>query len=384
MKVRTAFFPLLFLVSWITPSLSQEFRRNIFRLPETASGYHVLKCDFHLHTVFSDGTVWPVVRVEEAFAEGLDVIAITDHIEYRPRIKDMGAKADAVSHNAPYNLAKNAAVKYGIILIPGVEVSKEVPPGHFNALFIKDADPFGKHFVPNNPASRSFIRASLAEARNQDAFIVWNHPWFRTHNNTSIWFPLIDSLYNEGYIDGVEVVNSRRYDPVIFSWVLEKNLTNLANSDTHNPTSHNRKLPRTMTIVFAKERTPESIKEALKERRTLSYCNDSVYGDKALLEALFHKSIETETAFYGKEGYLTFINNTSLPFEIKFADSGSIKVSAYSGGVTIPAKGEVAVLISKSVNFTPEEELIINFKVMNLETAPGVPLTTTLLVSGKK
>jgi len=41
-------------------------------------------------------------------------------------------------------------------------------------------------------------------------------------------------------------------------------------------------------------------------------------------------------------------------------------------------------LISKSVNFTPEEELVINFKVMNLETAPGVSLTTTLLVSGKK
>jgi hypothetical protein len=191
-------------------------------------------------------------------------------------------------------------------------------------LFIKDADPFGKQFDPANPAGRSFIRGSLAEARKQDAFIVWNHPWYRTHNNTSIWFPLIDLLYNEGYIDGVEVVNSRRYDPEIFRWVQEKNLANLANSDTHNPTTLNRKLPRTMTLVFAKERTPESIKETLKEERTISYCNDSLYGDKTLMEALFHKSIEIKTYFSGKNGYISFSNNTSLPFEIKFTDTGGI------------------------------------------------------------
>ena len=43
-----------------------------------------LKCDFHIHTVFSDGKVWPDIRVAEAWQEGLDAIAITDHIEYRP------------------------------------------------------------------------------------------------------------------------------------------------------------------------------------------------------------------------------------------------------------------------------------------------------------
>ena len=43
-------------------------------------GYQTLKCDFHLHTVFSDGTVWPTIRVTEAWEEGYDGIAITDHI----------------------------------------------------------------------------------------------------------------------------------------------------------------------------------------------------------------------------------------------------------------------------------------------------------------
>ncbi len=35
-------------------------------LPEEVAGYEVLKCDFHTHTMFSDGEVWPTVRVEEA------------------------------------------------------------------------------------------------------------------------------------------------------------------------------------------------------------------------------------------------------------------------------------------------------------------------------
>ena len=43
--------------------------------------YQLLKCDFHIHTIFSDGIVWPSLRVQEAWEEGLDAIAITDHIE---------------------------------------------------------------------------------------------------------------------------------------------------------------------------------------------------------------------------------------------------------------------------------------------------------------
>lgn len=46
--------------------------------------YQLLKCDFHIHTIFSDGIVWPSLRVQEAWEEGLDAIAITDHIEGQP------------------------------------------------------------------------------------------------------------------------------------------------------------------------------------------------------------------------------------------------------------------------------------------------------------
>ena len=47
-------------------------------------GQYWLSTDLHIHTVFSDGAVWPSIRVEEARREGLDLIAMTEHLEYQP------------------------------------------------------------------------------------------------------------------------------------------------------------------------------------------------------------------------------------------------------------------------------------------------------------
>ena len=58
----------------------QAQRRNEIQVPDL-DGYTTLKCDFHMHTVFSDGLVWPTVRVDEAYREGLDAISLTEHIK---------------------------------------------------------------------------------------------------------------------------------------------------------------------------------------------------------------------------------------------------------------------------------------------------------------
>ena len=55
-----------------------ENARRIIRLP-SVNGLIPVKCDFHIHTVFSDGDVWPTARVKEAWQDGLDAISITDH-----------------------------------------------------------------------------------------------------------------------------------------------------------------------------------------------------------------------------------------------------------------------------------------------------------------
>ena len=99
-------------------------------------GYKTLKGDFHLHTVFSDGLVWPTVRVVEAWRDGLDVIAITDHTaESRPHGQDVN-----VDGTRSYALARPVAEQLGLILIQGVEITKMAEHGreHFNALFVTD------------------------------------------------------------------------------------------------------------------------------------------------------------------------------------------------------------------------------------------------------
>ncbi|HBG87129.1 MAG TPA: hypothetical protein DEG09_08890 [Marinilabiliaceae bacterium] len=53
--------------------LLRDIPRKEIRIPNVL-GYQTLKCDFHMHTIFSDGDVWPAVRVQEAWEEGLDAI----------------------------------------------------------------------------------------------------------------------------------------------------------------------------------------------------------------------------------------------------------------------------------------------------------------------
>lgn len=138
--------------------------RNEIRVPDP-EGYRTLKCDFHIHTVFSDGLVWPTVRVDEAYREGLDAIALTEHLEYRPHRQDIIA-----SHNRSYEIAEKTARNNQVILIRGSEITRPMAPGHFNAIFLSDCDAL----------EQKEYMDSFKAARRQNAFIFWNHPgWDR-------------------------------------------------------------------------------------------------------------------------------------------------------------------------------------------------------------
>src|SRR5512146_2199832 len=72
-----------FLLAFALASAAQAQNRQRTELMfPNLPGLVTLRCDLHTHTVFSDGDVWPTVRVQEAWRDGLDAIAFTDHIEY--------------------------------------------------------------------------------------------------------------------------------------------------------------------------------------------------------------------------------------------------------------------------------------------------------------
>ena len=69
-------------------ALAEKGVRNEIYIPQVM-GYNVYKADLHTHTIYSDGEMTPALRVNEAWCDGLDIIAITDHMEYRRIEREM-------------------------------------------------------------------------------------------------------------------------------------------------------------------------------------------------------------------------------------------------------------------------------------------------------
>jgi hypothetical protein len=305
------FLLLLLAVCLTLPLLAQG--RGKIAIPDL-NGYVTMKCDFHIHTVFSDGSVFPTVRVDEAYREGLDAIAITDHLEYRPGLQKIDELANAsakdLSHNISYEMAQSYAKDRGIMLIRGAEITRSMPPGHHNAIFITDADKL---------ATPDYMDAFRA-AKAQNAFIFWNHPgWLSQQPDTTLWFKEHTQLLQEGMMYGIEVVNGDYYTEA-HRWCLEKKLTMLGNSDVHGPMApfapgkH-----RTMTLVFARSATPEAIYEALKERRTAVYHEDFVIGEEKYLKELFENALEINVAITNNIANVSIKNKSDLTFRLRSA-----------------------------------------------------------------
>ena len=295
----------LFITGFLSP-LNAQKRTEI--IVPNLDNLITLKCDFHTHTVFSDGLVWPTVRIDEAYREGLDAISLTEHIEYRPHKKDIQA-----DHNRSYEIASKKANDLGIILIQGSEITRPMAPGHFNAIFLNDS----------NPLEQQNYEDSFAEAKKQNAFFFWNHPgWDRQQPDTTLWWPEHTRLYDSGCMHGIEVANGYAYYPEAIDWCIEKNLTMIGTSDIHQPIQTDYDFSkgdhRTMTFVFAKERTPEGIREALDSGRTVAWYFDKIIGKQEIVYPFFEKSVQIEEIKRSDKGVTLAITNlTDIPISLK-------------------------------------------------------------------
>jgi len=257
-------------------------------------GFITLKCDFHMHTVFSDAIVWPTLRVDEAWEDGLDAISITDHIEGHPK------KLPGQNHQA-YEIALPVAKARNIILVKGGEISRGMPPGHLNAIFVTDVNALN---VPD-------WMEAIGEAVRQEGFIMWNHPgWRRQQPDTTLWMDEHEAIYQKGWMHGIEVFNEKEWYPEALQWALDKNLAIIGNSDIHDV--YNRKYDtnrfpiRPITLVFARERTEESLKKAMFARRTATLFFNKLIGPKELIEPLVSRSIIVSEPFLYQDGFVYF------------------------------------------------------------------------------
>lgn len=249
-----------------------------------------LTCDFHMHTVFSDGSVWPDIRVQEALREGVDCISTTEHLEYQPHSKDIPHP----DRNRAYELAKSAAEGSELLVIAGTEITRQMPPGHTNAVFIQDANPI----LTENPMD------AFAEAARQGAFIFTNHPQWTAQRKDGIarYEPMHLELIEKNMLHGIEVVNEHSYSDEALQLALDHNLTLIGTSDVHGLTDWMYEIPhgghRPVTLVFAEERSPEAIRDALFNQQTVVWYNNLFIGREAWLVPILKASLPIRVLGY--------------------------------------------------------------------------------------
>lgn len=341
------------------PLAAQSVERNPLPVPDV-NGYKTLKADFHLHTVFSDGRVWPEVRVVEAYQQGLDVIALTDHDDYHPW-------KDYVSEDIskPYELAKPLAGQLGIILIPGVEITKG--EWHFNALFMKDF----------NATKGLDKREALIVAKQQGAYVFWNHPgWKRPER----WFPEIDPLWDSQLFSGVELVNGRSVYDGIYKDITTKKLAIIATSDAHMPITADQIEGRPITLIFAKTADPEGIRDALDNRRTAAWMGGEVWGDQEFLSALWDGAINIEntrfTARQGGRGGIRLTNTSALEFQI--TDAHDVAWLSLRPTTLAPQKGAGLQLTVAPNAPAGTHDVQLEMEIKNFHIAPAENLKVAL------
>ncbi len=291
--------------------------RKVFSIPDVL-GYKTLKCDFHIHTIYSDGQVLPSVRVQEAWQEGLDVISITDHIP-------AWGQKENFDYNQSYREALPTAKRRGITLIQGIEYTGSKPVGHFNFLFIQDANKF---LPKGNSISEEEALQTITAASKEGAFVIYNHPGWPDKN--SDLFNLQYQLIKDGHLHGIEVFNGPEFYPVAIDYCKEYNLANTSATDIHGLVSSQYDLTRkhrNMTFVFAKENTQESIKEALFARRTLAFADPYITGDEGLLKELLKACIKVNYFKFTDNRWSAELENISdLHFTVQTADQEIIQL----------------------------------------------------------
>lgn len=331
-------------VPHIVKSCWQEKSPRVEIVLPKVDGYNCYKCDFHIHTSYSDGRVNPAGRVMEAWYDGLDVIAITDHYEARANEKDIfkvlapynedgkptkrvyagayGMPDDGIDPGvkADFNAIHDEAVRecrwlgYPMLLIKGCELGRNTnDKGHFNALFVKDL----------NTLYNFDVKESFRKVHEQGGIVIHNHPSYmrpKSSTDKSAWD---EEVYGEGLIDGVEVANGYNFFPRMVRRCIDEKLIMFGNTDEHRFTSYrflSNGVFRTMTFVFAKELTEEAIKDALLKRRTLVYSGGCVIGEEKMLAEFLNESITCKLVKEdSKKGQRTYMltNMTSIPYQLR-------------------------------------------------------------------
>lgn len=361
----------------LAPQPSGDDARKI-TFPDTEE-HLTLVFDPHTHSVFSDGHVWPKIRVGEALRDGLDVMAVTEHLEYQPHIADIPHE----DRNRSFEESADAARYSDLLIIPGAEITRKAPASHMNAIFINDANQL--YFVPETeePFSSTTFRDSAREwpaqnavdaANKQGAFVFWNHAWWGPDFPNGI--PVLSDFHREniekGLLHGIEIANGKNYSEDAFQIALDHNLTLMGASDIHElidwDYEPHKGGHRPVTLVFAKERSPDSIKEALFEQRTVVWFKNWLMGREPHLRPLLKASLSLGDAGYRNAEILSVMIHNRSDADFHLRNLSPYGLHEHAATFTVPQHSTERILVRTG---TAVDSISMEFEVLNAFVAPN-------------
>ena len=363
---------------------SVEHDDQVMVFPDTED--HVtISADLHTHTVFSDGHVWPNIRVSEALRDGLGAVAITDHLEYQPHRPFL----PNLDRNAAAAEARMAAAGADLIVVAGSEITRDAPEGHMNAVFVEDVNalwPVGERSGADLARFRDEWSAAdaVAAANAQGGFVFWNHPWGspRTPDLRTELTGFHEELIGRDQLHGIEIVNGARYNEEAHRIALEHDLAFIGTSDIHNLIDWSYDLRRgghrPVTLALAEERTAEGLREALFARRTVVWFEELLIGRPEHLGALVGAILTLESAVRdpGSEVIrVTLRNGSSAPLRLRHVSTAdqSFHGAAHLVDVAPQSATELTVKPARQT-----DRVALEFEVLNALAAPNVPMAVVL------
>ena len=362
---------LLFMVGPASAQHLHEARRIVF--PDV-EGYLTLSADLHMHSVFSDGSVWPNIRVQEAIRDGIDAISNTEHIEYQPHLIDIPHPDRNRAHDIA-SASAAAAEERGegpLMVIRGAEITRSMPPGHNNAIFLQDV----------NKLLMDDAVEVFREVKRQGGFAFWDHPNWTAQRPDGI-ATLTDMhrmLIEEDLLHGIEVVNHTTYSDEALAIALEHDLTIIGTSDIHGLVDWDYEVPqgghRPVTLVFATERSQDGLKEALVAGRTVAYFKNMLVGKEENLVPLIDASLNVVSASY---------SGLSMVLDVEIENTSDVSyILDNKTDYTFHANADVVILEAHKTTTlqvkTVErlESVQLEFEVLNGITAPNTHPTITI------
>ena len=330
-----------------------------FQAPE---GFYLIQSDLHTHSVFSDGAVWPDIRVQEAVKEGLDLMAITEHLEYQPHQADIPHP----DRNRAFELAQSYGIdQHDLQIVNGAEITRNMPPGHVNAVFITDA---------NKMLQKDSLSGILA-ANEQAAFVFWNHPTWDAQRPDGI--ARLDTfhqyLIDNNLLHGIEVVNELTYSEEAFQLALDHQLTVLGTSDIHGLTDWLFDIPngghRPTTFVLTTSKNIADIKKALFKGKTVVWFQDLLLGKVDNILPVLTANLKASVMGYGKENTIAKVvleNKSALPMILEYQGAFSFYKNA------------------RTISILPFQKKTLEVKTRTKLTALTLPFTVNNVLVGPR